>query len=139
MTEHDLWKRLYTASKGLAHVTRIENSATFGVPDVVGTYKGKQFWLEFKILKGMHILLQPTQVAWMIQEVNAEGEVNILVADSSTLMMYMYHASEIIKPEYLMSYNSKPAINVRNLPSNIFRLDGYVNDKTCWVSLLMNI
>lgn len=141
MTEQDLWKRLYTASKGLAHVTRIENSATFGVPDVAGTYKGKQFWLEFKIMKGTHILFQPTQIAWMLQEINAGGEVHVLVADGrqNATEMYMYHASEIIKPEYIISYNGKPAINLRNLPGDLYRLDGYVNEKTYWVSILMNI
>lgn len=138
MTEKDLWKRLHHVSKGLAHATRIENSVTFGVPDVVVTVKGKVAWIELKILRGIHILFQPTQIAWILQEVNAGGEVHILVADEKSNQTFMYRASEIIKPEYLISYNGKPAINTLNLP-DVYRLDGYIDDKTCWVSILMNI
>jgi hypothetical protein len=136
MTEKDLWKRMYHASKGIAHVTRIENSATFGVPDVAGTYKGKSFWLEFKNLKGSYIIFQPSQIAWIIQEVNAGGEVNILVVDHKD-MIYLYRGSEIVKPEFISAYSGKPAINISVIPTS--KWFGYANDKTCWLSLLINI
>jgi len=55
MSEKSLWSWTRTGIKSVvpsheARLTRIENAAGQGTPDLTGTIRGKHFWIEFKFL-----------------------------------------------------------------------------------------
>tara|TARA_R110000803_G_scaffold1629_4_gene5270 strand:- start:3224 stop:3634 length:411 start_codon:yes stop_codon:yes gene_type:complete len=57
-----------------AHWQRIETGSTgTGIPDVNICYKGKEIWVELKLIKGKRVDLSPTQVAWHMQRAKAGG------------------------------------------------------------------
>ena len=84
--EKNLWARAYRAlrrRRGL-HITRIENSADTGTPDVEGCYqapgwnKGEQFWWELKVgeitKKGtVKVSFRPKQIPWLKKRWKAGG------------------------------------------------------------------
>jgi len=61
--ESKLWKRLKKSLKDF-HLTRFENWAVPGVPDVHGCKDGIPFWIELKVMKGNKINLSPHQIMW---------------------------------------------------------------------------
>ena len=58
MDESDLWQKLKSCSKHLAHIFRIENSIHLGTPDVNGCRNGIDFWIELKYLEKWPKLLK---------------------------------------------------------------------------------
>jgi len=61
--ESKLWKELKENLKKF-HLTRFENWAVPGVPDVHGCKDGIPFWIELKVMKGNKIKLSPHQIMW---------------------------------------------------------------------------
>lgn len=70
--EKNLWAWLYKGvryTKGL-HITRIENGADTGTPDVEGCYLGNQFWIELKVGElqkngNVKLRYEPKQIPWL--------------------------------------------------------------------------
>src|SRR3990172_8519706 len=56
----------------LGHVTRIENWATCGIPDIHGCFSGLDYWIETKIGENGRIKIRPNQVGWHMSY-NQEG------------------------------------------------------------------
>lgn len=93
MRESALWTWLSRARKLVKvlrdlHITRIENLAGVGHPDVEGCYLGSQFWIELKVaprpkrpstpLRFQEPLKQ-SQAEWMWNRWDAGGKVALLV------------------------------------------------------------
>ena len=61
--ESKLWKELKENLKKF-HLTRFENWAVPGVPDVHGCKDGIPFWIELKVTRSNKIKLSPHQIMW---------------------------------------------------------------------------
>ena len=62
-----------------AHWQRIETGSTgTGIPDINICFKGKEIWVELKLIKGKRVDLTPTQVAWLMKRAKAGGHTWIL-------------------------------------------------------------
>ena len=92
--EAKLWQDVKKALKD-AHLVRIENKSGPGVPDVNGCYKGIEFWIELKVIKGNSLRLSKFQKAFIDERSKHGGKVFVLarpltgsvikVFDSATL------------------------------------------------------
>lgn len=70
----NLWlliKGAWSSKPGMC-LTRIENAASSGIPDVNGHYQGVDFWLESKIWRGGSFDLRPSQKAWFVRAVTVQ-------------------------------------------------------------------
>lgn len=74
--ESQLWTLLrngFKKSPG-AHLTRIENITSSGVPDVILTYNGITRFIELKVAEHKHFLyFRHAQIIWAIEEIKAGG------------------------------------------------------------------
>ncbi len=68
MKESGFWRKLRPLMRAAAPgivVERIESWSTPGFPDVSGTWKGQDFWLELKIIRDGRVKMRPDQVRWL--------------------------------------------------------------------------
>ena len=115
MTEKDLWYKLRLIWHGKVHMTRIENSASFGTPDIACCYNGINFWIELKINKSGYIYFQPSQIAWITkQHLIGKGNIAILIANDIGTY-YVLNSYTTIDPVIIESKSGKPAIKLLNL------------------------
>lgn len=86
--ESSLWSWLKKAEDRLLnlHISRIENTAGFGTPDVEGCFNGKAFWIELKSAARpsspttkIRPKFQPGQPNWHKKRHQAGGESFILL------------------------------------------------------------
>ena len=101
-----LWKQLRDNSTGI-HWQRIESGATAsGIPDVNGCYRGREIWVELKVVRGNQIGLRPMQKSWLYNRVLHGGECYVLAKKDKTIKVYKIPADV----EYFdtMSWKSEP-------------------------------
>ena len=55
------------------HVTRIENTAGIGTPDVNICHNGVEVWRELKVAKGHYIFLRTWKVSFCVRRVAEKG------------------------------------------------------------------
>lgn len=121
MTEKEIWNKLRVAWHGKVHMTRIENSASFGTPDVACCYNGVNFWVELKINKSGYIYFQPSQIAWITHQQNVgKGNIAILVGNEVG-SFYVFNSRDIIDPVIIESKSGKPVIKLLNLSSGMLQ------------------
>ena len=87
-SESNLWKWLAKTRlifRKALHITRIENSAGLGTPDVEGCF-GNQFWMELKcsarpakVDTPIKPKFQPQQVPWLQKRAAAGGKAFVLL------------------------------------------------------------
>ena len=70
--------------------TRIENTASTGIPDVYGAHENKCFFIELKITKSNAVRLSPTQISWNFSNVSNGGRSFFLVEALSTSSLYLF-------------------------------------------------
>ena len=64
------------------HYQRIESALTgSGIPDTNWCVTGKEIWIEFKIVKGTRVELEPEQVSWHVMRHSHGGTTFILALD----------------------------------------------------------
>jgi len=87
--EAKLWQRL---SLKLFDVfwTRIENSASTGIPDLYGAYEKSSFFLELKCTKNNSLRISPTQVSWNYSNVSNGGRSFFLAETLLDSTLYLY-------------------------------------------------
>ena len=97
MREQDLWVQLHHDWRNKVHMTRVENAASFGMPDVNCCYQGVEFWIEHKIEKSDTVLFRPSQIAWLAARMKVQGlnRVFIVVGSTKWSEPRMYKASDI--------------------------------------------
>ena len=101
MKESTFWALMKTNLPG--HVTRIENTAGIGTPDVNICHKGVEVWLELKVAKGHYIFLRTSQVAFCVRRVAEKGRIffvtrygdEILIFTGEELLNCMEHIEGI--------------------------------------------
>lgn len=71
MTEAKLSTRIQKLLPAI-HWQRIENSVGVGCPDLNGCWKGKEFWIELKIIGGAPI--RASQKVWHMRRNEAAGK-----------------------------------------------------------------
>ena len=101
MREQDLWIQLHYGWRNKVHMTRVENTASFGMPDVNCCYQGVEFWIEHKIEKSDTVLFRPSQVAWLAARMKVQGlnRVFIVVGSTKWPEPRIYKASDIFTVE----------------------------------------
>lgn len=112
MTEKDLWqliKRYWSE----AHLTRIENTVTFGVPDINVCIDGIEFWVETKIEHNDKISIRPSQLAWVISRVKANGNVFILAAND--IGCFLYPGKNILNHGAIKILHNQPYLDLNEL------------------------
>lgn len=94
-TESSFWKQVKTGLSNTDVVcTRIENSSTPGVPDLLLLDRKKNFHLlELKVAKGNKVLLSPHQVSFATRHRGANSW--IVVKKDETV--YLYRADQSIE------------------------------------------
>lgn len=87
--EAKLWQKL---SLKLFDVfwTRIENSASTGIPDLYGACEKSSFFLELKCTKNNSLRISPTQVSWNYSNVSNGGRSFFLAEALSDSTLYLY-------------------------------------------------
>jgi Holliday junction resolvase len=66
----------------------IETSTGRGVPDDNACWEGKEFWIEFKKVRGRKVRVSPEQVGWAERRLRAGGKVYVAVRDAGTLSLF---------------------------------------------------
>ena len=94
--EAKLWQDVKKALKD-AHLVRIENRSTPGVPDVNGCYNGIEFWLELKVIKGNSLQLSKFQKAWIYERTRVGGKVFVLARPLSGSVLKVFEGSNAIQ------------------------------------------
>lgn len=88
MKESSLWEWLRDNTKSMErlHMTRIENSASSGIPDVDGCWRSHQFWWELKVCDRparpttlIKPRFEPGQVPWLEARCAAGGAAFVLL------------------------------------------------------------
>ena len=70
--EAKLWQRLHLKLHDVFW-TRIENSASTGIPDLYGAAQDRSFFVELKCTKSSSLRISPTQVSWNYSNVSNGG------------------------------------------------------------------
>ena len=94
--EAKLWQDVKKALKD-AHLVRIENKVGPGIPDVNGCYKGIEFWLELKVIKGNSLQLSKFQKAWIYERTRVGGKVFVLARPLSGSVLKVFEGSNAIR------------------------------------------
>ena len=94
--EAKLWQDVKKALKD-AHLVRIENKAGPGVPDVNGCYKGIEFWIELKVIKGNSLRLSKFQKAWIYERTKSGGKVFVLARPLKGSVLKVFEGSNAIR------------------------------------------
>lgn len=85
--ETKLWQSISPIIPG--YITRIENSAGNGMPDVHVTFNGKDFWIELKIARACGtVLLRKEQRVWMFHRSRYGGKVWVLAKHGSYFYVF---------------------------------------------------
>ncbi len=94
-TESSFWKQVKTGLSNTDVVcTRIENSSTPGVPDLLLLDRQKNFHLlELKVAKGNKVLLSPHQVSFATRHWGANSWIAVKKDDT----VYLYRADQAIE------------------------------------------
>lgn len=82
--------------------TRIESSATVGVPDLYGVVDLTTFWLELKVItlkQAQKLSLRPHQIAWHYQHSLAGGRSFILAHHPPSSSLLLWPSSIVLLPE----------------------------------------
>jgi len=72
------------------HVTRIENTAGIGTPDVNLVRKGCEMWLELKVAPPGKVLIRKEQRVWGYHHAKNGGNVYVLSLWEKVINVYMY-------------------------------------------------
>jgi|TARA_A100001391_G_C5002224_1_gene261076 Holliday junction resolvase len=93
-TESSFWKQIKTGlSSTDAICTRIENSSTQGIPDLLLLDRAKDFHLiELKVVKGNKVLLSPHQVSFATRHAGARSWIVAKKDDT----VYLYRSDQAI-------------------------------------------
>ena len=94
--EAKLWQDVKKALKD-AHLVRIENKASPGIPDVNGCYKGIEFWIELKVIKGNSLQLSKFQKAWIYERTKSGGKVFVLARPLFGSVLKVFEGSNAIQ------------------------------------------
>lgn len=114
MTEKDMWRALYSSAGAYAHMTRVENAASFGMPDVNVAYEGEEFWLELKIAVSQRIKIRQTQLAWIIKRNQFTSNIFFLVYHDNAY--YIYHPTNEEIKDSLISHSGTLYLSLRKMP-----------------------
>ena len=87
--EAKLWQRLHLKLYDVFW-TRIENSASTGIPDLYGAYEKSSFFLELKCTKNNSLRISPTQVSWNYSNVSNGGRSFFLAETLLDSTLYLY-------------------------------------------------
>ena len=94
--EAKLWQDVKKALKD-AHLVRIENKVGPGIPDVNGCYKGIEFWLELKVIKGNSLRLSKFQKAWIYERLRVGGNVFVLARPLSGSVIKVFDCRTVVR------------------------------------------
>lgn len=98
MREKDIWVNIHSHWPQV-HAIRLENSASFGDPDVNACYDGVDFWLELKIESRRSFVIRPTQLAWIAKRLKAGARnVFIFTHDPDTGVLAVYDPKFLFAP-----------------------------------------
>ena len=94
-TESSFWRQIKTGLSSTDVVcTRIENSSTQGIPDLLLLDRQNQFHLiELKVAKGYKVLLSPHQVSFATRHKDARSWIVAKKDDT----VYLYRADQAIE------------------------------------------
>ena len=94
-TESSFWRQIKTGLSSTDVVcTRIENSSTQGIPDLLLLDRQNQFHLiELKVAKGNKVLLSPHQVSFATRHKDARSWLVVKKDDT----VYLYRAGQAIE------------------------------------------
>lgn len=116
MRETEIWSMLYSNwPRERVHLTRIENAATFGTPDVQCCADGYEWWMELKIDHSGYSVIRPTQLAWIAKHIIVNGNIYIFAVNPKNNLGMLYHGKDLIKPGSLITNVGSTKINFVNM------------------------
>lgn len=87
MKESSLWDRIRSPLNREGKFQKISDRFTEGIPDVLGSHKGRSFAIELKEIEGVRILrakFRPGQLDWLRDWEELGGGVSLVVASWKT-------------------------------------------------------
>lgn len=94
-------------------VSRIENYADRGTPDVTGGYYGHDYWVELKISKNklkqadLRTLLEPSQVVWHQRRGPHGTIIMVIVGHPTFIVIYQWIHGEYVVMEVIERKKNK--------------------------------
>lgn len=120
MTEKDIYHLLKKNWSQRAHLTRIENVASFGVPDLNCACDGFSFWIETKIEHSCKVKIQPTQLAWMAQHLKFTRDTFLLIESADHL--FLFESNCILFPNAIVTLNNQSYLDMTQLNNPAYRI-----------------
>jgi len=96
MTEHELYRWIHDHFSKSMDVTRIENIAGSGMPDLNLCHIGFEVWLECKCLPPRLVLLRPEQYAWGVRRANHGGLVFVIDRPVNEPVFFIWEFPRIV-------------------------------------------
>lgn len=106
MKETTLTNAIKLALSKHGQYCRVENAVSKGMPDINFFRRGKEHWIEAKILRGQRVHFEASQITWMKTRVKHSGEVLIFVRKEDE--MWILKASKIIDQMVYLAGHMKP-------------------------------
>lgn len=97
MRESEFYKKIREPLMKRGHLSRIENKAGAGVPDVTFATSGMEFWLELKVEKGNLLYFEPSQPIWMKERIKVGVMPLILWLSSDESTIHLCEAESLIR------------------------------------------
>ena len=95
--ERKLWHDLKQKTPNISW-TRIENSVSFGTPDLLGyNNSGTFFTVELKVTKGIKIKFSPHQIAWHVKHPKNTFILVEALGPRAVNRFHMYRGSRILE------------------------------------------
>jgi Holliday junction resolvase len=89
MKESEFWRQVKVGLEAQgAHLSRIENTAGSGIPDVNACRGGVEVWIELKIFHGRRLYFRNSQRSWIFRRDAAGGQIFVLARKDERLFLY---------------------------------------------------
>jgi hypothetical protein len=114
--EKKFWELLRPKLKG--HVTRVENAASNGMPDVNVVHNGVEFWLELKADEGP-VLVRKEQRVWGLKHSMSGGIVYVVALDFSLdlINVFRYPLDTVKHDDKYQQITSPPIASFKKMES----------------------
>lgn len=100
MRESTLWTLIRDRLPG--HLTRIENLAGIGQPDVNACYDGSEVWIELKMMKGNYLYFRTSQISFFSRRCKERGRVFVLARKDNDIIVFRAESvlavAELLEP-----------------------------------------
>ena len=113
MKETTLTNSMRAALSKKGQYCRVENAVSKGMPDVNFFRRGKEHWIEAKIVRGQRVSFEASQITWMKTRIRHGGEVIVFIRKENE--MWVLKASKIVDRMVYVTSHMKPHLELHQV------------------------